>query len=111
MPMEVGHGLFVLSHQVETLAQMAVWIALELASERRPELCASDGKGRYLYQYERAIQYFDLMSKGQLRSIGEGEAGAGANTGGATNPPLDPSDKPRFIFAPDLNSPTGHGGY
>jgi hypothetical protein len=86
------------------------WIALELASERRPEFCNDEGWGAFKAQYERAITYFTDLSKTKNRSIGEATAGANANTGGALQPTLE-SGTPRFTFAPDGDYPTGHGGF
>lgn len=88
----------------------AAWIALELASERRPEFCDEEGWGAYKIQYERALQFFDDLSKGKQRSVGEATAGTGANTGGNLKPTLE-SGTPRFTFAPDDDYPTGHGGF
>ena len=89
----------------------AAWIALQFASERRPEFGGVDGQGAFQNQFERAETFFDRLSKGGKRTLGEANAGDGANTGGTVQPPLTNSTDPRFVFAPDNNAPTGHGGY
>jgi hypothetical protein len=86
------------------------WIALELASERRPEFTQSDGKGMFWVQYERAISYVKNVSKSKQISVGESEVATNANTGGNMRPTLQ-TNQSRFIFAPDEENPTGHGGY
>lgn len=91
------------------LSQVA-WVALEFASERRSEFANEDGKGAYWAQYERAKSYFDSLSKGNIRSIGEETVGVGANTGGVVQPTRT-SDEANFTFAPDTKYPTGHGGF
>jgi hypothetical protein len=88
----------------------AAWIAIEMASERRPEFSNNEGWGAFKAQYERAIEYFDMLSKGNIRSKGETVAGEGANTGGNLQPALQ-TDQARFTFAPDNDYPTGHGGF
>ncbi|MCP4674358.1 MAG: hypothetical protein GY854_02335 [Deltaproteobacteria bacterium] len=99
-----------LGNNDRTFKNHVAWVALEYASERRPEFCGEDGKGQFWAQYERAIKYFDHLSKGRQRSVGESVAGVGANTGGRVQPELG-SDESRFVFAPDRNAPTGHGGF
>lgn len=86
------------------------YIALELASERRSEFLSNDGKGEYWVQYERAVTYLDDLSKSKIRSVGESEAGTGARVGGTVKPQLQ-TGTPRFVFAPDDDFPTGHGGF
>ena len=86
------------------------WIALEFASERRTEFLAADGTGAYWQQYERAVKYCDMISKGQQRSAGESVAGTTEQIGGTLQPSVD-SDESRFVFAPDTDNPTGHGGF
>lgn len=88
----------------------AAWLALELACERRPEFCDSEGRGQYWAQQERALKFFDDLSKGKTRSKGESAAGIGDNIGGDIKPQLD-TGVPRFTFAPDDDYPTGHGGF
>jgi len=90
------------------LRQQAAWIAMEMASERRQEFIAADGKGRYWAQYERSISYFDGLSKSKDHSRGEEQARS-ANTGGARMPALAPQEDP-FIFAPGRNG-RGPGGF
>jgi hypothetical protein len=94
----------------ETFRGQVAWVAAELASERRQEFIAEDGKGRYWAQYTRAKEYFTAMSKAQLRSPAETVAGKNAGSGGSLSPTLQ-TNQPRFIFAPDRGSPTGHGGF
>lgn len=94
----------------------AAWIALELATERRGEFVAADGKGRYWAQYERAITFFDGLSKSKDQSRGEkaktqlGVSGAGVskNTGGRRLPPAERGNN--FVFA-DEGDGTKHGGF
>jgi hypothetical protein len=94
------------------LRRHAAWIALELASERRPEFLAADGKGAFWAQYERALQHADLVSKGRLRApAGEAVAGTGAQVGAGVVQPTPDADTPRFLFAPDRDNPTGGGGF
>lgn len=90
------------------LRQQAAWLALEMASERRQEFIAADGKGRYWAQYERAIDYFDSLSKSKSHSRGEA-LNPSANTGGARRPVLDANQDP-FVFAPGRNG-RGPGGF
>lgn len=87
------------------------WVALEMASERRPEFASSDGKGGFWAQYERAISYFENVSKSIQRSTGEDEAGTNPQTLGNRGPVTTYSDAARFVFAPGKNNPTGHGGF
>jgi hypothetical protein len=87
------------------------WIALELASERRPSFMNEDGWGHYRQQYERAIKYLESLSKGRLRAKGEEDVGTTGQVGGTVQPELSSSTTPRFTFAPDKNSPSGHGGF
>lgn len=97
----------------KTLLQHLAWVGCEMAAERRPEFCAADGSGPYKVQYDRALVYFDNISKGNLRSMAEYvENGSGVNpqVGGNMNPPID-SVAANFIFAPDRNAPTGRGGF
>ncbi len=88
----------------------ASWIALEFAAERRPEFLGAGGQGPYQNMYERAIKFFEKLSKGRQRSAGESEAGIGKTIGGKVQPKL-PTGTSRFTFAPDGNNPTGHGGF
>lgn len=94
----------------ETMMMHLCWVACELASERRPEFTDSEGKGAHMAQYNRAIAYFDNVSKGNQRSKGESAAGVSANVGGSSNPrPNTP--EAQFVFAPSKQSPGGHGGF
>lgn len=104
--------------QVEALAGVdqgfrnhVAWVALEFASERRPAFHADDGKGAFWAQYERAIAFFEKLSKGRLRSKGEGTIGQGANTGGNLRPTSSAKTASSFVFAPSEKAPTGHGGF
>ena len=83
------------------------WIACEFLSQRRTGFSGPNGEGAYGVQYERAMDYFDALSKAKIRSRGEAEAGTGGNVGGTVQPYNDPP----FIFAPSKNYPTGHGGF
>lgn len=91
-------------------AQVA-WVALELASERRSEFIAADGKGRYWTQYERAVDFFDRLSKSRIHSKGEAAAGGSSNTGGNVSPKKSDGTKKTFVFASDTDAPTGRGGF
>lgn len=84
-----------------------VWIALELASERRPEFLQSDGRGAFAYQYDRAIAYFESIAKGKNKTK---PGTTSAQEAGNLNPPRV-TDGVRFDFAPDRDHPTGRGGY
>ena len=86
------------------------WVALEFASERRQEFMREDGSGMYWRQYDRAIKYFDAISKGQQRSAGESVAGTTGQIGGQIQPTVQ-SGASRFVFAPDNDNPSGHGGF
>ena len=86
------------------------WVALEFASERRQEFMSEDGSGAFWRQYDRAIKYFDAISKGAQRSAGESVAGTTEHIGGVIQPTVG-TDESRFIFSPDKNNPTGHGSF
>lgn len=94
-----------------------VWIAIQLASERRKEFTDQDGAGAWTTQYDRAIEHIEKTSKGLLRGLGEtateegGDApGPGTNTGGNLQP-KPPAATPRnFVFAPSTKA-DGHGGF
>lgn len=101
--------IFELATHDAALRHQAAWIAMEMATERRQEFIAADGKGRYWAQYERAIAYFDALSKSKDHSRGETRAGQGANAGGERRPTLRADEAP-FIFAPDKNG-VGQGGF
>lgn len=87
------------------------WVALELASERRPEFTSPDGKGQFWAQYERAIQFFDALSKNKQRSIGETAGGRAGTAGGNVSPTTTANTAAQFTFAPSRRSPHGHGGF
>ncbi|MEA3225129.1 MAG: hypothetical protein U9Q07_04200 [Planctomycetota bacterium] len=87
------------------------WVALEFASERRQEFAREEGGGAFKWQYDRAIKYFDAISKGQQRSAGESVAGTTEQIGGGELQPAVPTGGSRFVFAPDNGNPTGHGGF
>jgi hypothetical protein len=86
------------------------WVACEFAGERRKEFLAADGKGPYYNQYTRAEKYFTQISVAELASVSESTAGVNAQSGGVVQPTLTPGTS-RFVFAPDKNSPFGHGGF
>jgi hypothetical protein len=92
------------------LRRYVSWIALKYAAERRPEFMASDGKGPYQDQYERAIAYCDGIGKGKLGTLGSDTAGIAGRTGGVYQPERE-TDEAKFTFAPDNNYPYGHGGF
>lgn len=87
------------------------WVACEYMSERRPEFLASDGKGQFWAQYTRAEAYFVKVSTAALNSVAEATAGHNAQSGGVVQPALTTPGTSRFVFAPDKNSPSGHGGF
>jgi hypothetical protein len=99
-----------LAAQDITFRGHVAWVALELASERRAEWLAEDGKGRYWAQYLRAKEHFDMLAKSQISSQGEVQAGANAQSGGKLGPTNNPSIS-TFVFAADRNAPRGHGGF
>jgi hypothetical protein len=86
------------------------WVALEYACERRTEFCDALGNGAYKMQFDRAITYFETLSKGLIRSRGESVAGRGANTGGSYSPGQI-NGEPNFTFARSKSFPSGHGGF
>ena len=89
------------------------WIALEIASERRSFAAGREGRGAFVFQYERALAEFDLLSRGRSRSKGEAVAGKSGNVGGVVQPVLQ-SGESRFTFADEIGSDgtkLSHGGY
>ena len=100
-----------LAQNDRTFRNHVAWVAVELASERRTAFTAPDGSGAHKYQYERAIAYFEALSKGKTRSPGEAQAGVGANIGGVIQPAREAPGAPRFMFAPDRDNPRGQGGF
>jgi hypothetical protein len=93
-----------------TLRMHVAWVACELASERRPALAASDGKGQFWAQLTRADAYFDSLYKAKAASVGEETVAVNANTGGRVNPPRQ-GNASRFTFAADRRNPGGRGGF
>lgn len=89
----------------------AAWIALELLSERRVEFSAADGWGAYRAQYERAMRFFDHLSKGRISSGAQEVVGSGSSVGGMLQPKPPAGTEGQFTFAPSRRSPTGRGGF
>lgn len=87
------------------------WVACELASERNTEFTDAEGWGAHKAQYNRAIAFFENLSKGRLRSKGEAVAGRNAHVGGTLQPAPPAATEGAFVFAPSKKSPTGHGGF
>lgn len=101
-----------LASRDEVFRTHAAWVALEFATERRPEFIGEDGKGRYWAQYDRATRHFDLLSKSNTKSRGEeaqGGSGQNTNTGGVRRPRLSPGQS-AHIFADEGNG-SKHGGF
>jgi hypothetical protein len=94
----------------KSLRRDVAWVALEFATERRPEFCQPDGKGAFWAQYERSVESFKALGKGNARSRGESAAGKSTRIGGTVQPRVSRS-VPRFIFAPDRDHPRGHGDF
>lgn len=103
-------GITALAGEDSAVKLHASWIALAFASERKPEFLGAGGIGPYKEQYDRAIKFFEKLSKGRQRSNGESAAGQGSNVGGNLQPTL-PTGTSRFVFSPDNDNPTGHGGF
>ena len=89
----------------------AAWIALELLSERRIEFAGADGWGAYRAQFERAMKYFDQLSKGRIKSVGQEVVGSGDSVGGMIQPRPPQGTPDQFQFAPSRQKPTGRGGF
>ncbi len=88
------------------------WIAIEMISERRAEFNSADGRGRYQSQYDRAIAFFDRLSKNKGHTAAEETAGKGTQSGGDHLPKTaNPSTDASFVFASDKRYPSGHGGF
>lgn len=94
----------------ETFKAQVAWVAIELASERRSEFLAEDGKGRYWMQYMRAKEHFDALAKSKIASAAETTVGRSKQAGGSLSPTVTPP-MPRFTWAPDKFNPSGHGGF
>lgn len=92
------------------LRRHVAWVALEYASQRRPDFCAGDGSGAFSKQHDRAISFFRALGKGNLRSSGESAAGKSSRIGGAVQPTVT-AGEPRFVFAPDRRNPGPHGNF
>lgn len=90
--------------------QHVAWVALEIASERRPEFCQPDGSGQFVMQYKRALDHFKALKQNGARSVGEAVAGRAGTAGGTVNPPAV-ANTPQFTFAPSRNNPSGSGGF
>lgn len=106
----ISDPIKLLAQNDATLKMHLAWVACELACERRPEFTDAQGWGAYKVQYDRAILYFENLSKGLIRSRGESVAGVGANTGGDTFPMPDQVEAD-FVFAPSRRAPSGRGGF
>ncbi len=104
-------ALIDLANADETIKEHIAWIAVELASERRPAFTAADGSGAHIVQYDRAVAIFTKMSKARLRSGGEATVGRNAHVGGNVQPAPPSGTAGDFVFAPSKNAPTGRGGF
>lgn len=87
-----------------------IWIACELAAERKPEFTDAEGWGAWKVQYNRSIKELDLLSKGATRTIAEEQVGAGANTGGTIQPSPPQGGAQQFTFLPSRNDGSGGQG-
>ncbi len=94
----------------ETFRAQVAWVALELATERRSEFLAEDGKGRYWQQYMRAKEHFDALAKSKIASAAEATVGKNKQSGGSLSPTVQ-QPPGRFTWAPDKYNPYGKGGY
>lgn len=94
----------------QALRVQVAWVVAELLSERRSAFLGADGKGRYWAQYERALDYFDRVSKAKNFSVGELQTGQNALRGGSVQPQRQPGT-PTFTFGPSSNNPYGSGGF
>ncbi len=110
-PSDPAGGIQLLVANDPALKRHVVSVALQYASERRVAFTDDDGLGAYKGQFDRAIEYFETLSKGLKRSAGEVQAGQGANTGGKLQPKPPAATQQQFIFARGRNAPTGHGGF
>lgn len=88
----------------------AIWIACELAAERRVEFTDSEGWGAFRVQYNRSIKELDLLSKGATHTIAEEQVGQGANTGGTIQPSPPQGTTNQFTFLPSRNDGSGGSG-
>jgi hypothetical protein len=87
------------------------WVAAELATERRPAFQGTDGWGRYRAMYERAIDYFDALSKSKIHSKGESAVGKNAQSGGNLVPRTSDGKALQPVFSPSKDRPLGQGGF
>jgi hypothetical protein len=87
------------------------WMALELASERRPEFAQAEGWGAYKIQYERAVADLKQQGKGRERSQGESTAGTNAQVGGTVSPTPPAGRANQFVWAPNKANTGGSGGF
>lgn len=110
-PADAGGAMQSLVNEDPALKGHVIFVALQLAAERRPEFTNAEGVGPYQTQWNRAITYFETLSKGLQRSRGERTAGVGANSGGNLQPRPPATTERQFIFAPSKSSPNGHGGF
>lgn len=110
-PSEVGGPMQLLVANDPALRRHCDYVALQFASERRPEFTDADGNGTYKTQYDLAIAYFESLSKGLKKSPGSVQAGAGATSGGTLQPKPPAATAQQFIFSPGRDAPGGHGGF
>jgi hypothetical protein len=103
--------IILLAQNDEVFRGHCAWVALEIASERRPEFTDAEGRGAHWQQYERALRYFDSLSKGRQRSRAESVAGRPSTVGGQIRPSPPAGTASNFVFAPSKDSPTGHGSF
>jgi hypothetical protein len=110
-PLDLGSAAIKLIDNDALLKMHIAWMACQLAAERRTEFTDTEGNGPYKAQYERATKYMDNISKGIMRSVGESEAGLGANTGGNLQPLDENGNTEAFTFAASRDRPGGPGGF
>lgn len=106
-------SIVLLAQNDDIIKGHCAWIALEIASERRSFAVGREGRGAFVFQYERALQEFDLLSRGRSRSKGEAVAGTSGNVGGVVQPTLQ-TGASRFVFADEIGTDgmkKEHGGY
>ncbi len=110
-PADPGGAMQLLVANDPALKNHVVSVALQFAAERRPEFSDDEGQGPFKGIFQRAIDYFETLSKGLTRSKGETAAGKGANTGGKLQPKPPAASAGQFVFARSRDSPSGHGGF
>lgn len=86
-------------------------IAMEFASERRPDFTSDDGWGPFKAYYQRAIDHFESLSKGRRRTIGQEAAGKAGTIGGQVSPAPPKGTTADFVFAHSNNAKYGRGGF